>query len=50
MNKEAYSSTTSPSPCGQDGKKLEEFDPKNYLDYIGEHVEDWSYLKVPLLP
>jgi NAD-reducing hydrogenase large subunit len=29
------------------GKKLEEFDPKNYLDYIGEHVEDWSYLKFP---
>jgi len=19
----------------------------NYLDYIGEHVEDWSYLKFP---
>jgi NAD-reducing hydrogenase large subunit len=29
------------------GKTLEEFDPKNYLDYIGEHVEDWSYLKFP---
>jgi NAD-reducing hydrogenase large subunit len=29
------------------GKKLEEFDPRNYLDYIGEHVEDWSYLKFP---
>ena len=29
------------------GKKLEEFDPENYLDYIGEHVEDWSYLKFP---
>jgi NAD-reducing hydrogenase large subunit len=29
------------------GKKLEEFDPQNYLDYIGEHVEDWSYLKFP---
>jgi NAD-reducing hydrogenase large subunit len=29
------------------GKKLEEFDPKNYLGYIGEHVEDWSYLKFP---
>ena len=29
------------------GKKLDEFDPKNYLDYIGEHVEDWSYLKFP---
>ncbi len=29
------------------GKKLEEFNPENYLDYIGEHVEDWSYLKFP---
>ena len=29
------------------GKKLEEFNPKNYLEYIGEHVEDWSYLKFP---
>jgi len=29
------------------GKKLDEFDPKHYLDYIGEHVEDWSYLKFP---
>lgn len=29
------------------GKILEEFDPVNYLDYIGEHVEPWSYLKFP---
>ena len=29
------------------GRRLEEFDPKDYLDYIGEHVEDWSYLKFP---
>ena len=29
------------------GKTLEEFDPRNYLDYLGEHVEDWSYLKFP---
>lgn len=29
------------------GNTLEEFDPRNYLDYIGEHVEDWSYLKFP---
>jgi NAD-reducing hydrogenase large subunit len=29
------------------GKVVEEFDPQNYLDYIGEHVEDWSYLKFP---
>ncbi len=29
------------------GKLLEEFDGSNYLDYIAEHVEDWSYLKFP---
>jgi NAD-reducing hydrogenase large subunit len=29
------------------GKPLEEFDGPNYLDYIAEHVEDWSYLKFP---
>jgi NAD-reducing hydrogenase large subunit len=26
---------------------LEEFDPRNYLEYIAEAVEDWSYLKFP---
>ncbi|MBI9045092.1 MAG: Ni/Fe hydrogenase subunit alpha [Anaerolineaceae bacterium] len=31
----------------QDGKQLELFDGQNYLDYIAEHVEDWSYLKFP---
>jgi NAD-reducing hydrogenase large subunit len=30
-----------------EGKQLEEFDPVNYLKYIGEHTEDWSYLKFP---
>ena len=30
-----------------DGVRLEEFDGRNYLDYIAEHVEDWSYLKFP---
>ena len=25
----------------------EDFDPQNYTDYIGEHVEDWTYLKFP---
>jgi len=30
-----------------DGNTIEEFDPRNYLDYIGEHVEDWSYAKFP---
>jgi NAD-reducing hydrogenase large subunit len=31
----------------RDGKRLEQFDGRNYLDYINEHVEDWSYLKFP---
>ncbi|MBC7258844.1 MAG: Ni/Fe hydrogenase subunit alpha [Chloroflexi bacterium] len=31
----------------KDGRKLEEFDPQDYLTYVGEHVEDWSYLKFP---
>jgi NAD-reducing hydrogenase large subunit len=29
------------------GKLLEKFDGRNYLNYIAEHVEDWSYLKFP---
>jgi NAD-reducing hydrogenase large subunit len=29
------------------GQQLELFDGRNYLDYISEHVEDWSYLKFP---
>ncbi len=32
---------------GSDGRQLEKFDGKNYLDYILEHVENWSYLKFP---
>jgi NAD-reducing hydrogenase large subunit len=31
----------------KDGKPLEQFAPKDYLKVIGEHVEDWSYLKFP---
>jgi len=31
----------------RNGKKIEEFDPRNYLEHIGEHVEEWSYLKFP---
>lgn len=31
----------------KDGKLMDEFDPKNYLNYIGEHVEDTSWLKFP---
>lgn len=29
------------------GQELEKFDPSLYLDYIAEHVENWSYLKFP---
>ncbi|MCX7796720.1 MAG: Ni/Fe hydrogenase subunit alpha [bacterium] len=31
----------------KDGNLLELFEDSKYLDYIGEHVEDWSYLKFP---
>ena len=31
----------------REGKQLERFDIANYLDYIAEHVEPWSYLKFP---
>lgn len=31
----------------QFGKTLEQFPGQAYLDYIAEHVEDWSYLKFP---
>ena len=31
----------------KDGNLLELFDGASYLNYIGEHVEDWSYLKFP---
>ncbi len=29
------------------GNLINEFSPCNYLDYIAERVEDWSYLKFP---
>jgi NAD-reducing hydrogenase large subunit len=32
---------------GSDGTQLERFAPRDYLDYIAEHVENWSYLKFP---
>jgi len=32
---------------GRDGKELEVFSAQNYLDFIAEHVEPWSYLKFP---
>ena len=28
-------------------QELERFDGRNYLDYIAEHVEPWTYLKFP---
>jgi len=31
----------------RDGKLLEQFESPDYLDYVAEHVEDWSYLKFP---
>jgi NAD-reducing hydrogenase large subunit len=31
----------------RDGNLLEQYDGADYLDYISEHVEDWSYLKFP---
>jgi NAD-reducing hydrogenase large subunit len=31
----------------REGKPLEKFAVANYLDYIAEHVEPWSYLKFP---
>jgi F420-non-reducing hydrogenase large subunit len=34
---------------GPDGTKLAQFASEDYLDYIAEHVEPWSYLKFPFL-
>lgn len=31
----------------REGQQLERFPASNYLDYISEHVENWSYLKFP---
>lgn len=31
----------------KDGAQLEKFAGKDYLDYVSEHVESWSYLKFP---
>lgn len=33
----------------QKGKEYAKFKPKDYLDYIEEHVEPWTYLKFPYL-
>ena len=32
-----------------DGKEVAKFKPADYVDYIGEHTEPWSYLKFPFL-
>jgi F420-non-reducing hydrogenase large subunit len=32
-----------------EGKELYKYSPPEYLDYIAEHVEPWSYLKFPYL-
>ncbi|MDO9087791.1 MAG: Ni/Fe hydrogenase subunit alpha [Anaerolineaceae bacterium] len=32
---------------GRNGGELERFPASKYLDYISEHVENWSYLKFP---
>lgn len=32
-----------------DGKEVVKFDGKDYLEYISEHVEPWSYMKFPFL-
>lgn len=32
-----------------EGKELYKYSPPEYLDYIAEHVEPWSYLKFPFL-
>jgi len=31
----------------REGQQLERFPASDYLDYIAEHVENWSYLKFP---
>jgi F420-non-reducing hydrogenase large subunit len=34
---------------GPDGKEHAKYHPKDYRDYVAEHVEPWSYLKFPFL-
>ena len=34
---------------GPDGKETAKFKVADYVDYIGEHTEPWSYLKFPFL-
>ena len=32
-----------------EGKEVAKFAPREYLDYIAEHVEPWTYIKFPFL-
>ncbi|NWG10966.1 Ni/Fe hydrogenase subunit alpha [Candidatus Bathyarchaeota archaeon] len=32
-----------------DGKEFLKFEPKDYLNHIAEHVEEWTYVKFPYL-
>jgi F420-non-reducing hydrogenase large subunit len=34
---------------GPDGKEHAKYEPKDYLEYVAEHVEPYSYLKYPFL-
>ena len=34
---------------GPDGKEHAKYHPKDYQDFVAEHVEPWSYLKFPYL-
>jgi F420-non-reducing hydrogenase large subunit len=34
---------------GPDGSRHAEYEPKDYLEYVAEHVEPYSYLKYPFL-
>jgi F420-non-reducing hydrogenase large subunit len=34
---------------GPDGKEHAKYHPKDYQEYVAEHVEPWSYLKFPFL-
>jgi len=31
------------------GNEFSKFEPKDYLEHIGEHVEEWTYAKFPYL-
>jgi NAD-reducing hydrogenase large subunit len=33
--------------CDPEGKRIDQFQPADYLDSIAEHVEPWSFLKFP---